>query len=107
MTFAHPRKSDRSNVVVKWPFQVLPYTSSEVIQYCVNDEEWQKFRKILKGVPTFKKLEMLDMRRTQNITKNASKLETYVDRRCQVQLDNYINALRRGGQLNLKNEVIK
>lgn len=94
--YAHER-ARANNVVVKWPFAVLPYTSSEVNEYCVNDEEWQKFRRILKGVPTFKKLEMLSIRRNSNV----------MNRRRQVQLDNYVNALRRGGQLNLKNEVVK
>lgn len=105
--YAHERARATTNIVTKWPFEVKPYTTSEVTTYCVNDQEWQKFRLTLKGVPTFKKLEMLDMRRNANIHANKDKLEVYVDRRHQVQIDNYVNALRRGGQLNLKNEVVK
>lgn len=104
--YGHP-KPTHANVVVKWPFQVMPYTTSEVTEFCVRDQEWQKFRLTLKGVPTFKKLEMLNMRRDANIKANSHKLEVYVDRRHQVQIDNYINALKRGGQLNMDLEVVK
>lgn len=94
--YERAQAGNSNNVVVKWPFQVLPYTSSEVTLFCVQDEKWQKFRKTLKGTPTFKKLEYLSIYRPEKPT-----------RRHQVQIDNYINALRRGGQLNLKNEVVK
>ena len=97
----------RNNVVVKWPFEVQPYTTSEVMEYCVRDKEWQKFRLILKGVPTFKKLEMLSLRREANIKANEGRLGVFVSRRHQVQIDNYLNALKRGGQLNMNLEVTK
>lgn len=81
---------------VRWEFPVKPYTSWEVTMYATKDEAWQRFRLTLKGIPTFKKLEYLKIYRPEIPT-----------RRVQVQLDNYINALKRGGQLNMNLEVVK
>lgn len=89
--------------IVKWDFSVLPYTNSEVRDYCTNDPEWQRFRLTLKGVPTFKKVEMLRIRRASY----CGSENMFPPRKYQVQLDNYINALRRGGQLNDAYEVVK
>jgi len=94
---------NQRTITVKWQFTVLPYTSSEVRDYCTNDKEWQKFRLTLKGVPTFKKLEMLRIRRASYVSMS----QLLPDRRTQVQCDNYVNSLKRGGQLNMKLEVVK
>lgn len=107
--YAHgrARAASKQNVVTKWPHPILPYTSSEVQTFCIEDVEWQKFRRVLKGVPTFKKLEMLDMRRNTKIQDDTNAAIRNLGRRYQVQVDNYINALKRGGQLNMKLEVVK
>ena len=94
----------RSHPPEKWQFTVLQYTQSEVQDYCTNDPEWQRFRNTLKGIPTTKKLEMLRIRRACILDGEGTQTPT---RRCVVQCDNYINSLKRGGQLNMKLEVVK
>jgi hypothetical protein len=70
----------------KWEQQITRTTIGEIQLYCVEDESWQSFRKSLKGISTEKKLDKLFWWRNWN-------------RRSQVQVDNYLNALLRGGQL--------
>ena len=55
----------------------------------IDDEEWQRLRLSLKGIPTEDKLIKLDNYLTRNPLERAA----------QVRVDNYINALLRGGQL--------
>lgn len=97
----------RRTIVVKWPYDLKPYTQHEVSVYCVADPEWQKFRLTLKSVPTTKKLEMLELRRKAKLQVNIDGTSRGLARKYQVQIDNYINALKRGGQLNMKLEVVK
>lgn len=80
----------------RWPHSVEPIGAQEITRYCVNDPEWQKFRLSLKGLPTTEKLDKLDA---------WYGLPSQASRRTRVQVDNYINALRRGGQLDLGNNV--
>lgn len=61
----------------------------------IKDAEWQKFRLSLKGVSTEQKL---------------SRIVRYIERRgetglVEIQIMNYINALKRGGQLSKTGEV--
>lgn len=84
----------------KWPHRVGSYTPDEVQRYCVQDGAWQIFRMSLKGLSTPAKLARLDARRTQHIAEYG-----VMQRYAAVQIDNYINALRRGGQLDLDNKV--
>lgn len=61
------------------------------VQAAVNDPEWQEVRQSLKGIPTKEKIEHL-----------AAYYKLYGgDRRekIQIQVDNYIKSLCRGGQL--------
>lgn len=77
-----------------WDHPVLHTGKDEIVKYCVQDEEWQKFRKSLKGLPTEEKLDKLyDWRDDCQFNHGI------VTRKCQVQIDNYVNALLRGGQL--------
>lgn len=90
----------------RWPYQVDAYTSLEVQQFCVFDESWQKFRLSLKGLPTEHKLNRLHEYREGIMLYNSAHMgEAYLPRRHQVQIDNYINALKRGGQLDMNLEV--
>jgi hypothetical protein len=86
--------------VLKWPHEVKTYTRSEVTG-AIFYADWQDFRLSLKGVETVRKLKLLDARRTSLIN---SGLWT---RDREIQIDNYINALKRGGQLNMNLEVVK
>lgn len=58
------------------------------IQEAIKDIKWQEFRVSLKGVSTEKKLESLNKYLNNNRTHNK-----------EVQVENYINALKRGGQI--------
>ena len=83
----------------EWPHVVASYSPAEVVKYCVEDAAWQKFRLSMKGVSTPRKLAML-----QGWMQSAEKGQ---ERRTQVQVDNYINALKRGGQIGLDMKVKK
>ena len=58
----------------------------KTIQWAVNDKKWQVFRTTLLQLPTKEKLKRLEDYRRKHRTYKA-----------QVQVENYINALKRGG----------
>lgn len=64
------------------------------IEEAVKDTKWQAFRKGLKGITTQEKLVRLDA-----WVKRRLNAEGHLPRMDQVRVDNYINALLRGGQL--------
>jgi hypothetical protein len=70
---------------------------SEIMEYCVNDDDWQEFRLSLKGIRTEQKLERLWWW-VLNMT-GVDREGNSTIRRVEVQVDNYLNALLRGGQL--------
>lgn len=86
--------------MLKWPHEVKPTTMYEIYD-AIRDPIWQSFRMSLKGHPTSWKLDALHERRERQIN---SGLWT---RDREIQIDNYINALKRGGQLNMNLEVVK
>ena len=67
----------------------IPKIDKEEIDKAIDDEKWQEFRKSLKGISTEEKLDKLQ--EWLNSHKGSRKAE--------VQVINYINALKRGGQL--------
>lgn len=81
----------------EWPYEVSPLSKDEIYRYCVRDERlrgWQAHRLAMKGLPTGEKLNMLH--------KWHARWNYWCDERprdVQVQIDNYVNALLRGGQL--------
>lgn len=84
-----------------WPYPPKPYSPQEVRE-AVADVYWQMFRKGLKGMSTPDKLDHLDAYRENRI--KASSTET-LPRTFEVQIDNYINSLKRGGLLTMTLEV--
>lgn len=76
-----------------WYRQVESW-SREMIQQSINNDAWQRFRLSLKGLSTQDKLENLEGY-CQRREKDGNRMNDYD--RCRV--DNYINALLRGGQL--------
>jgi hypothetical protein len=74
------------------------YNPQDVQRYCVQAPRWQKFRLSLKGLPTELKLALLAMYYNDN-SRPYSKWER------EVQVGNYLGALRRGGQLDMQNRV--
>ena len=75
-----------------WPYEVTSLQWSE-IEAAVKDDKWQQFRLSLKGRTTWVKLDML------GDYVEAHKVGGHLTRVQQVRVDNYINALLRGGQL--------
>lgn len=72
--------------------------NKEQIAEAVNNEHWQQFRRSLKGLPTSQKLNEL-----RNYWVNYN----HVNEKVRIRVDNYINALRRGGFLDECYQVIK
>lgn len=85
-----------------WPYKIYSYTVGEVQRYCVQDLDWQKIRKSMKGRPTTTKLDLLEEYYLRNLEQFARDRERF-----HIQASNYINALKRGGQLNIQREVVK
>lgn len=73
----------------QWPYEVKSH-SMAAIQQAVNDADWQNFRLTLKGRSTPEKLDMLFAHIQFNNVGHATS----------IRVDNYINALKRGGQLD-------
>lgn len=70
------------------------------INDAVDDVEWQRFRISLKGMSTEEKLQRLHIYRPIYV-------ESQEDIKKLVRVANYINALKRGGQLNSNLEIVK
>lgn len=85
----------------RWSHEVSSW-SREQIQVAVNDNYWQTFRVSLKGLSTSEKLARLE----QYLIDHADE-HGVVSSRDQCRVDNYINALRRGGQLDLHNRIAR
>lgn len=82
-----------------WPYLVVGTSAEEIKKYCVEDvcgRGWQDFRLSMKGQSTESKLDMLQRWRAKY---DDRVLGVDVPRDVQVQIDNYVNALLRGGQL--------
>jgi len=75
----------------------------EQIKSAVSDDEWQEFRKSLKGLSTYKKLDALQSYFDNfNVGHKKHKFGYRVNTdSCDVciRVDNYLKALMRGGQL--------
>ncbi len=94
------RKED-PNAIVCWPFQVAAGASPSLVrQFCVNDREWQDVRLSMKGKATHEKLAILQSWFHRLFASGETQ-------RAMVQVVNYLGAVRRGGQLNEKNEIRK
>lgn len=75
-----------------WPYIVHCTPTSEIAEAIANDT-WQKFRLSLKGISTEDKLNRLyDYVTSRKERDEYARVE-------QIRIDNYINALLRGGQL--------
>jgi hypothetical protein len=79
-------------------------TYMERVLEAVRDEEWQRFRKSLRGMDTVSKLNNLKEYWEQQVH-DASHLHVEDDSRASIlcpiciRVDNYLKALARGGQL--------
>ena len=84
-----------------WPHPIKTYTMAEVQEH-VYTTGWQLHRENMKGRPTTTKLDMLSAWRELEL-----KGLGYLRRRCEVQIDNYLNALKRGGLLDANYHVVR
>lgn len=74
------------------------------VQEAVKDEAWQEFRRSLKGLPTAQKLDRLqeywEAHKFHDYAKHAwYPLDPVPDCDQCIQVDNYLKALMRGGQI--------
>jgi len=76
-------------------------TYSEAVKKAVADPKWQEFRKSLKGISTYDKLRLLSEYYLDNINiyRHAGVEPCGLECDVCLQVDNYIKALCRGGQL--------
>jgi hypothetical protein len=84
----------------EWPKEaaVKPgYPPDHVQTFCVQDSAWQRIRLSMKGKATHEKLEIL-----WTWWRNMHATEPYAT---EVQVGNYLGALRRGGQLDQHNHI--
>jgi len=86
----------------EWPYALGTYNHDLVRVFCVQDQSWQKVRLSMKGISTPDKLKVLAAYRAECIENDRHGMLT---QRYQVQIDNYINALKRGGQLTMDLKV--
>jgi hypothetical protein len=93
--------------VTAWRYALQSYSPDEVRKYCVQDSNWQVFRICLKGLSTYVKLANLERWRSVHLVhgQKGADGQYILPRRQQVQIDNYINALKRGGQLDMECKV--
>ena len=95
--------------IMRWKYQDRKKIwSVENIAYAVytstTAEAWQQFRVSLKNCSTQWKLKRLELRYERMLTMEAGSEERMLE---ECRIDNYIGALRRGGQLNTKLEVVR
>lgn len=88
-----------------WPYndQVRRgYNAAEIQQHCVRDAAWQNTRLSMKGKDTGEKLDILVAwwHKHYGLQKSASGVDVV-----EIQVGNYLGALRRGGQLDDSNHI--
>lgn len=80
----------------------------DFVQYCTyrasDHLDWQRFRVSMKGMTTPEKIQMLQTYLLLHVKDNPNETLQAIQ---QCRIDNYIGALRRGGQLNDRYEVVK
>lgn len=81
------------------------YPPDSVQRHCVQNEEWQKLRLSLKGLITAEKLHRLE--KYWDDWKFITSSDPFMFSKIEVQVGNYLGALRRGGQLDADNQIRK
>lgn len=75
------------------------YPPDIVQEFCVREPSWQIFRLSLKGISTREKLRRL----ADWYDGEEPRSDKYTKWQREVQVGNYLGALRRGGQLDMQN----
>ncbi len=92
-------------VLEKWPlahFQPSNFVVAEAVYYAQDVAEWQCFRVSLKGLTTGYKLRNLMSRLL--VARHTERLDYDME---VIRVNNYIGALKRGGQLDKELNVVK
>lgn len=101
-------KAATNDITKGWILDAESGWSPDLVQlYCVQDADWQKVRLSMKGVPTHKKLEILHGWFEAKWKIGSDQATAAANERVQCQVDNYLGALRRGGQLDPNNMIRK
>ena len=99
------QKVEEIQAITCWPFAIIVHPQPTV-QYAVYDSpkarDWQIFRIALKGLTTRQKLYQLRKRYREML--ETIRADTFPVE--QIQIDNYIGALQRGGQLMIDGRVV-
>lgn len=104
-------KAEDSNAMIAWPireYPVRPGYSRDLVQlYCVQHKRWQEVRLSMKGKATHEKLAILrnwwdSELKGVTFTVGVKHEKQYA---VEIQVGNYLGALRRGGQLDERNRV--
>jgi hypothetical protein len=105
--------SENREALVEWPHNnevEAGYHPYLVQEHCVRNEDWQRIRLSMKGIPTHEKLLVLKrwwdkkLAEVRGQTFSADNNPFYPT---QIQVGNYLGALRRGGQLDDRNRIRK
>ena len=93
----------------KWKYGLLHCQKDKLFRRAINDEGWQRFRESLKGNSTELKLARLASYAFSHLerTPDQGLYSSQVPVERAIQVSNYLNALKRGGQLNIKLEVVR
>lgn len=104
-----------AGIIDRWDMQERPvragYPPSDVRMHAVNNRQWQVVRLSMKGKSTAVKLTILENWWDRQL--KAAQGTPNIDRAramkyaLEVQVGNYLGALRRGGQLNNSNYIRK
>lgn len=84
----------------RWEHDIQHLSQQEILT-AVKCERWQTVRRGMKGTTTTEKLKTCEWWLTNGCSECCDK------HRRSVQVDNYINALKRGGQLDLEGNVVR
>lgn len=84
--------------------QPLGSYNQKLVQKCVSQKDWQLYREALKGLPTERKLDLLQEWLDANRARSTNDQGIWV---AHVQVTNYIYALRRGGFLSSNLTVVR
>lgn len=100
--------------IYEWDMEKRPvqagYNPSEVQLYCVRNAEWQEVRLSMKGKDTYEKLAICEAwwDAKMDIASRMEFADAFKLRKAtEIQVGNYLGALRRGGQLNDDNQIRK
>ena len=83
----------------RWPYEVKHLTRTEIMD-AIKCDAWQDLRLSMKGRPSMIKLDMC-------VTWLEIGCETCGEAKRSIQIDNYINALKRGGQLDVDGNIVR